>query len=128
MARIVLVSPDLLFGSKVEGGLGAAGHEVRRFSAPDEGRSAAAGADVLVVDLGAWHYDPATLVESTRAHGELARARTLGYYPHVDQEIRRRAERAGFDLVVPRSRMARDMAGLVERLLAAPERSEAPSS
>ena len=125
MARIVLVSPDLLFGSKVEGGLVAAGHEVRRFSAPDEGRAAAAGADVLVVDLGASHYETATLVEWTRPHGELVRARTLGYYPHVDQDIRRRAERAGFDLVVPRSRMARDMAALVERLLAAPERSAA---
>ena len=128
MARIVLVTPDLLFGSKVEGGLRAAGHEVRRFSAPDEGRSAAAGADVLVLDLGAGHCDPATLVESTRAHGVPAGARTLGYYPHVDQEIRRRAERAGFDLVVPRSRMAREMAALVERLLAAPEPSQAASS
>jgi hypothetical protein len=36
----------------------------------------------------------------------------------VDADTRRRAEAAGFDLVVPRSRMAREGAALVDRLLA----------
>ena len=40
--------------------------------------------------------------------------KTIGFYPHVDVETRRRAEQAGFDLVVPRSRMAREAAQLVE--------------
>jgi hypothetical protein len=43
----------------------------------------------------------------------------IGFYAHVDQDVRRRAEQAGFDLVVPRSRMNREMAGLVEGLLPA---------
>ena len=42
----------------------------------------------------------------------------LGFYAHVDQDTRRRAEEAGFDLVVPRSRMNREGPALVERLLA----------
>jgi hypothetical protein len=41
----------------------------------------------------------------------------LGFYSHVDVDARRRAEEAGFDLVVPRSRMAREMPELVARLL-----------
>ncbi len=44
---------------------------------------------------------------------------TLGFYSHVDQDTRTRAEEAGFDLVVPRSRMAREMGALVDRLVAA---------
>ena len=32
----------------------------------------------------------------------------LGFYPHTDAELRRVAEAAGVDLVVPRSRLARD--------------------
>jgi hypothetical protein len=40
----------------------------------------------------------------------------LGFYSHVDAEVRRRAEEAGFDLVVPRSRMAREMPDLVAKL------------
>ena len=51
------------------------------------------------------------------AAGELGQTRTLGVYSHVDADTKRRAEAAGFDLVVPRSRMAREGAGLIEKLL-----------
>ena len=110
MARVALLSSDLLFGSKVEGGLRAAGHSVTRYSSEDEARAAVAGADLLVVDLTADAVDGLGLVR------ELRGVRTLGFYSHVDQETRRRAEEAGFDLVVPRSRMAREMASLVARI------------
>jgi DNA-binding NarL/FixJ family response regulator len=119
MARVALLCPDLLFGSKVEGGLVAAGHEMRRADTEEAAASAVAGgAEVLVVDLGGEGVDGPALVESLRARGELAGTATLGFYPHVEQETRRRAEAAGFDLVVPRSRMAREMGALVDRILA----------
>jgi CheY-like chemotaxis protein len=117
VARIALLCPDLLFGSKVEGGLRAAGHEVTRFDGEDMARAAVPESDLLVVDLTADGYDGATLVESMRMGRELEGVPALGFYSHVDQDMRRRAEQAGFDLVVPRSRMAREMAVLVERLL-----------
>ena len=116
MARVALLCPDLLFGSKVEGALRAAGHEVTRYEGEDMARAAAPDADVLVVDLGAEEFDGAVLVESMRMGRELGSTRTLGFYPHVEAETRRRAEEAGFDQVVPRSRMARETAALVERL------------
>jgi plasmid stability protein len=99
VARVALHCRDLLFGSKVEGALRAAGHEVTR---EDE------TADIVVVDL----TDPDV------PWPEAAGAPRLGFYSHVDQETRRRAEGAGFDMVVPRSRMNREGAALVERLAA----------
>jgi hypothetical protein len=111
MARVALLCPDLLFGSKVEGALAAAGHEVTRYDSEDAARGAAGAADVLVVDLTDDSYDGSEL-------GGVAGAATLGFYSHVDVETKRRAEGAGFDLVVPRSRMARETAALVERLAA----------
>jgi hypothetical protein len=42
----------------------------------------------------------------------------LGFYAHLNVETRESAEAAGVDLVVPRSRMAREMPELVGRLLA----------
>jgi DNA-binding NarL/FixJ family response regulator len=124
VARVALLCPDLLFGSKVEGGLGAAGgHTVERFESEEAARAAVSGGvDVLVVDLGSEGVDGPGLVESLRGSGELRGAATLGFYPHVEQETRRRAEAAGFDLVVPRSRMAREMAALVERVAASAAR------
>jgi hypothetical protein len=41
----------------------------------------------------------------------------LGFYSHTNVETRERAEAAGVDVIVPRSRMAREMPNLVERLL-----------
>ena len=41
----------------------------------------------------------------------------LGYFSHVDVATRDEAEAAGVDLVVPRSRMARELPQLANRLL-----------
>ena len=117
MARVALLCPDLLFGSKVEGALRAAGHYVTRYDGEDMARAAAPESDVLVIDLTDDNFDGATLVESMRMGRELEGVATLGFYSHVDQPTRRRAEEAGFDLVVPRSRMHRECSELVERLV-----------
>ena len=118
MARVALLCPDLLFGSKVEGALRAAGHYVTRYDGDDMARAAVPESDLLVVDLTADSYDGAMLVESMQMGRELEGVPTLGFYSHVEQDVRRRADEAGFDLVVPRSRMNREGAALVEGLLA----------
>lgn len=109
MARIVALVPDLLFGSNVVGMLSAAGHDVQLVSELPE----TIDADALVVDL------------TSEAAGRIAAAGAaapstpkLAFYAHVEADVRARAEAAGFDLVVPRSRMAREGAALVDRLLA----------
>ena len=109
--RVVAVFDDLLLGSNVLGMLRAAGHEAE-LARPDAARPG--GAAVLVVDLAG--FDGVALVERLRAAGELGTTKVLGVHSHVDVDSRRRAEAAGFDLVVPRSRMAREGAALVERL------------
>jgi hypothetical protein len=100
MARIAVVCPDLLFGSKLAGMLRAAGHEV---VAPD------GGPELAIVDL--------TDDAEARIAGAPRGVPLLGVYSHVEVDVRRRAEAAGFDLVVPRSRMAREGAALVAGLL-----------
>lgn len=121
MARVLLLTADLLFGSRVQGDLGAAGHEVELMA--DELRMRARldkadepTPDLLVVDLTDDRLDGTAVVDRLTADDRLSTIRTLGYYSHVDSDVRVRAERAGFDLVVPRSRMAREGTGLVRRL------------
>ena len=123
MARALALVPDLLFGSRVQGALTAAGHDVELIA--DERRlrqrlsdPSAPVAKVLVVDLTNEDLDGAALLESLSGGGDLAGVRTLAFYSHVDVRTRERAEQAGFDLVVPRSRMAREAAKLVARLAA----------
>jgi hypothetical protein len=71
---------------------------------------------VLIVDLTDADLEGSAIVGSLVASGALADVRTLGFYSHVDTDAREAAERAGFDLIVPRSRMAREGGALVTRL------------
>jgi len=113
MARVVAVFDDLLLGSNALGMLRAAGHDATLTGGGDVHPE---GADLLIVDLAAGGFDGVAIVEALRAAGELEGTRTLGVYSHVDVDTRRRAEGAGFDLIVPRSRMAREGAALVDQL------------
>jgi nucleoside-diphosphate-sugar epimerase len=108
VARVVAFIPDLLFGSNVVGALQAAGHDVKLTSDPGDG----VGADVLVVDL---TLDAEERIEQVAALS-LTAVRTLAFYSHVQNEVREQAVAAGFDMVIPRSRMAREGASLVTRL------------
>ena len=116
MARVVAFIPDLLFGSNVLGALGAAGHETALVSDQEGLRRELPSADALVVDLTA---DAGERIEQVNAVPR-AGVRALAFYSHVEADVRAQAEQAGFDLVIPRSRMAREGAALVTRLVESP--------
>jgi len=105
VARVLSIATDLMLGSKVTETLSAAGHEV--VSSPSLEETTWDGIDLIVADLD---------VENPEALVGLGMP-VLGYYSHVDVETREAAEAAGVDLVVPRSRMARELPALAERLL-----------
>jgi hypothetical protein len=105
MARVVAIAADLMLGSKVEATLSAAGHDVTL--SPSLQEAPLDQADLIVADLD---------VENPEALVGLG-VPVLGYYSHVNVETREAAEAAGVDLVVPRSRMARELPELAERLL-----------
>jgi len=104
MARVLAVA-DLMLGSKVEATLTAAGHEVAL--SPSLQEADLDGVELLVADLDS---------ENAEALVGLG-VPVLGFYSHVNAETRAVAEAAGVDLVVPRSRLAREMPQLAERLL-----------
>jgi hypothetical protein len=101
---LVLVS-DLMLASRVSGSLAAAGHET--IAGDPSSPALPQGAGLVVCDLEA--VDPASIAAMA--------VPSIGFYSHVDVATRRRAEQAGVDLVVPRSRMARELPSLAEGLL-----------
>jgi hypothetical protein len=105
VARVVSIAADLMLASRVDTALTAAGHNV--ILARSLAEAPLDQAELLVADLD---------LESPEALVGLG-VPVLGYYSHVDSETREAAEAAGVDLVVPRSRMARELPQLVERLL-----------
>jgi hypothetical protein len=117
VARVVAFIPDLLFGSRVQADLLAGGNEVELVGDSAKIESLLAGASVLVVDLTDEDYGGVLLMESLSARGLLAGVATLAFYSHVDVDMRARAEGVGFDMIVPRSRMAREGSALIEQLV-----------
>jgi hypothetical protein len=111
MAHVVAFVPDLLFGSAVQAALTGAGHSCRLVSTLTEADLETA--DAVILDLTA--DAPARLAA---AGGAIERQLpTLAFYSHVEADVREAATQAGVRIVVPRSRMAREGASLVARLL-----------
>jgi hypothetical protein len=105
VARIHVLTDDLLFGSRLRGDLEGAGHDVTLGPRPDR------GADAIVADL---TYD----ADERIAALALPRPPTLAFFSHVEADVRGRALAAGIELVVPRSRIAREGPSLLAALLA----------
>jgi hypothetical protein len=104
MARVAALVQDLMLASRVRTSLEAAGHEVEADSSlPDE----LDGIDLVVADLDA--VPPEQL-------GELG-VPVIGFYQHTDVDTKARADQAGLEMAVPRSRMVRELPELVERAL-----------
>ena len=106
MARVVAVAADLLLGSKVEAMLSAAGHDVdpvlRRWPR-------------LTPRRRTW-WSPTSTPRTPRRWSRLG-VPVIGYYSHVEVETRRAAEAAGVLVIVPRSRMVRELPELAASVL-----------
>ncbi|HET7121255.1 MAG TPA: hypothetical protein VFI17_08390 [Solirubrobacterales bacterium] len=105
MARVLSISTDLMLGSRVDAILSAAGHEVTTSASLEEANWK--DIELIVADLD---------VENPEALVGLG-VPVLGYYSHVDVDMKEAASAAGVDMVVPRSRMSRELPALAERLL-----------
>jgi hypothetical protein len=105
MPRVQLFTDDLLFGSRLQADLVAAGHEVTLGPAPDH------SADAIVADL---TYDADARIAALAP----PRPPTLAFFSHVEADVRARALAAGIELVVPRSRIAREGPALLAGVLA----------
>jgi hypothetical protein len=120
MARALAFVPDLLFGSNVLGMLRTIDEHAVLCS--DEAALAreldASSPRLLVLDLTDDARGRLELLGRQRAAGNLDGVTTIAFYSHVDADVRTIAEESGLDLVVPRSRMAREGVALIERALA----------
>jgi hypothetical protein len=103
VAKIAAIVSDLMLASRVSESLKAAGHEVSVETKPPDPIEA----DAIVCDLDTSDIDAIVATNLP----------TLGFYSHVDIATKQQAEAAGLTLVVPRSRMSRELPALITKLL-----------
>ena len=103
--NIIAAVDDMFFMSKIRAtaeSLNVAIRFVRNidtlFSVAGESRPA-----LIIVDLQSEKLDPLELARRLKSDAELATVPLLGFYSHVETELRDRAQTAGFDQIMPRS-------------------------
>jgi CheY-like chemotaxis protein len=68
---------------------------------------------LIVVDLHNQRIDPVALARALRSDDDLRSIKLLGFFSHVQTDLKNSALSAGFDEVIPRSVFARDLAEIL---------------
>jgi CheY-like chemotaxis protein len=112
MSRLVIaVVDDMFFASKIRAVAEAAGIEISFARSPEVFIEMARERQpqLIVVDLHHQKLDAVSLGRDLKSDPELAAIELLGFFSHVETELQRAAQAAGYDRVVPRSAFARDL-------------------
>ncbi len=117
MAKVIVFTPDLLFGSSLVGALSAHGHSAVMSSNVEGLVAEASDSHCVIVDLTDEVEARLGELREARDGGALDGVALLGYYSHVEPASREAGVAAGIAKVVPRSRMHREPADLVEAAL-----------
>lgn len=101
--RILVIVPDLFFRTRIESTATLVGASAQ-YATLDESleRCRIDPPDRLILDLHA-PGDPLGLVKALRAAERTRGIEVVGFYSHVDQQMRTAALEAGVDRVMPRS-------------------------
>lgn len=114
MKRILAIVPDLLIEVQIEGAakrLNAVVETVSVQEAPE--LIASTRPELVIVDLAT----PGLEVEAITSAALEAQVPVAGFYPHVEDKLRRAAKEAGIEHVYARSRFLRELPVILEERL-----------
>lgn len=102
---VIAVVDDLFFASKIRGTGEQLGVTVR-FARTLDALAEAARRDrpsLIICDLHSQKIDPNEMAKRLKSDEQLNSIPLLGFFSHVQVELKQQAEQAGFDRVIPRS-------------------------
>jgi CheY-like chemotaxis protein len=113
--RIFALVDDLFFAEKIRATAESCETPVMIMKSMDELtqklRTEAPG--LLIIDLNGSNTRPIDTLQSIRSDPELSGVPLLGFFSHVQADLKARALQAGCDKVLPRSRLSRNLAGIL---------------
>jgi CheY-like chemotaxis protein len=103
--KIIAAVDDMFFAAKIRGAAAAIGVEVELASSRQqlEQQIASGRTLLLIVDLNSERLDPIGIIEDIKLRPDLKQIPVIGFLSHVQVELKRKAEDAGCDFVMPRS-------------------------
>ena len=111
--RILVVVPDLFFRTRIESTASRLGASAQYATLEETlERCRSEPPDRLILDLHA-AGDPLSIVRALRAGESTRGIEVVGFYSHVDQDLRTAALKAGVNRVMPRSAFTRNLAEIL---------------
>ena len=113
--RIIAAVDDMIFAAKIKGTAGAIGANVEFVRSANAAVTAIEQAHraLVIVDLHSEKCDPFELAARVKADPKLSGVTLLGFFSHVNIELRQRALAVGFDHVLPRSAFVKRLADIL---------------
>lgn len=101
MNKIAMIVDDMFFASKIRGAALNAGCEVVSIKSREQLEENTPS--LVLLDLNSQKFDAISIVEFIKSKAALSRVTVLAFLSHVEVDLKRRAEEAGCDYVLPRS-------------------------
>ena len=113
--KIVVAVDDMFFAAKILNAAQNVGRDVERVSSLEalEESVAKQTPALLILDLNSSRLQPIATIKTLKAKQALASVPILGFLSHVQIELKRQAEAAGCDLVLPRSAFSQRLAEIL---------------
>lgn len=105
MKPVIAAVDDIFFASKIRAVAEHLGLKVHFARSTNEAIEAARREEpaLLIADLHSQKCDPFSLAEQLKADEHLRAVPLIGFFSHVQTELQQRAEKSGYDRVMPRS-------------------------
>jgi PleD family two-component response regulator len=109
--KVIAAVDDMFFASKIRAVAEHLGIKIRFARSAGEALEAARDCQpsLIIADLHGQKCDPFGLAEQLKADETLRAVPLLGFFSHVQTELQRRAQQAGYDRVMPRSAFSKNL-------------------
>jgi len=113
--RVVAVLDDMFFTSKIREAAKSTGLNVeilKKISGLIEGLRNDPPT-LIIVDLNFKKVEPMELIKNIKSSDKLNSIPVIGYFSHVQTDLKKEAFQAGYDIVMPRSRFVRELGDIL---------------
>jgi CheY-like chemotaxis protein len=112
-----VLTDDVFFSSKIREAAKSQGLAADFIKSTDGliERLASHPPSLIIIDLNCRKLEPVRLISEIKSNPSLKGVFMIGYLPHVETDLKRMASEAGCDMVLPRSRFAREAGEILMR-------------
>lgn len=114
--KVVAVVSDLMFTVKIQDAAKSAGLNVTFVNSANQAvQQAGDGVALVILDLHNISADPLHIIRRLKGDPRARGVTLLGYFAHVQADLREAAKASGCDVVIPRSAFSQNLPSILRR-------------